>query len=143
MCNSFSHSSQHTNALYFNLLKHGAWKPPILKSKDHCSLMLLAKIQENIFFHLLIYLWEAQLGWRNDAGILFSSWIIVSLKVDMVRTLDPMYRPIPFELSSWSQTEFMREMSSLVMVLPVLVLVQCKWIRGILIMINTILPLLP
>lgn len=98
MCNSFSHSSQHTNALYFNLLKHGAWKPPISKSKDHCSLMLLAKIQENIFFHLLIYLWEAQLGWRNDAGILFSSWIIVSLKVDMVRTLDPCTDP--FHLNS-------------------------------------------
>lgn len=34
-------------------------------------------------------------------------------------------------------------MSSLVMVLPVLVLVQCEGVGGILVMINTVLPLLP
>ena len=102
MCNSFSHSSQNTHViLYFNIWKHGAWKSLIWKKEDHCLLILLAKLQvkqENIYFHILIYLWEAQLGWRNDAGILFSSWIIVSLKVDMVRTLDPCTDP--FHLNS-------------------------------------------
>lgn len=63
MYNPFSLHHKHTS--YFIILKHGAWKSQIRKNKDHCLLTLLAKPQvkhENMYFHLLIYLWEAQLG---------------------------------------------------------------------------------
>lgn len=45
-----------------------------------------------------IYLCEAQLGCMRGAGTLFSSWIMVSLSVEMVRTLEPLMEP--FHLNS-------------------------------------------
>lgn len=36
-----------------------------------------------------LYLCEAQLGCMNGAGTLFSSWMMVSLSVEIVRTLEP------------------------------------------------------
>ena len=58
------------------------------------------------------------------------------------KNFGPMDRTIPFELSSWSQAEFMCKMSSLIMVFSVLMLIQRKWIGGVLIVVDTILPLL-
>lgn len=99
MYNPFSLHHKHTWC--FIIVKHSAWKSQIWENKDYCSLTLLAKPQvkhKTTYFHLFIYLWEAQLGWRKDAGILFSSWIMVSLRVDMVRTLEPCTDP--FHLNS-------------------------------------------
>lgn len=45
-----------------------------------------------------LYLCEAQLGCMRGAGTLFSSWIMVSLSVEMVRTLEPLIEP--FHLNS-------------------------------------------
>ena len=45
-----------------------------------------------------LYLCEAQLGCMRGAGTLFSSWIMVSRSVEMVRTLEPLIEP--FHLNS-------------------------------------------
>lgn len=58
------------------------------------------------------------------------------------KNFGPMDRTIPFELSCWSQTEFVGKMSSLIMVFPVLVLIQSKWIGGVLIVVDTVFPFL-
>lgn len=58
------------------------------------------------------------------------------------KNFGPMDRTIPFKLSCWSQTEFMCKVPSLIMVFSVLVLIQSKWIGGVLIVVDTILPFL-
>lgn len=58
------------------------------------------------------------------------------------KNFGPVDRTIPFKLSCWSQTEFMCKMPSLIMVFSVLVLIQSKWIGGVLIVVDTILPFL-
>ena len=58
------------------------------------------------------------------------------------KNFGPMDRTIPFELSSWSQAEFMCKMSSLIMIFSMLMLIQSKWIGGVLIVVDAILPLL-
>ena len=51
-----------------------------------------------LVFQPVLYLCEAQLGCINGAGTLFSSWMMVSLSVEMVRTLEPWIDP--FHLNS-------------------------------------------
>lgn len=54
----------------------------------------------------------------------------------------PVDRSIPFELPSWRETELMRKVPPLVVVLPVLVFIQGKGIGRVLIVVDTILPFL-